>query len=285
MREIYRDAVGETVELGITDATSATVEFYRDGTLKGAASSSPATIPYSLTHMDGEFTAKWSYVVAGDAYSRSQSFKVVTPLFTEDELTGFNSQFVSLDSEAVVRLERLVREIIESYTGQSFGYREGTLKVSSSRTGTVLQTNERVISVAGVNISGLALPYPVAYRPIKTGFGIEAAGGGWDGSTYSTVGPITDPYASQKAGFVSGRDYVITGAFGWEAIPTDIKDASLLLAELFSCDEASWRDRYLKSVMAADWRFEFDGRAFSGTGSVTVDNLLSKYVVGTMAII
>lgn len=285
MREITRDAVGETIELGVQGATSVSVQFFRDGNLKGAATTSPAEIPYSLTHMDGEFTAKWAYTVGGDTYSRSQTYKVVTPLFTQTELTDFNGTFVSLDEDAVVRLERLVREVIESHTGQSFGYREGTLKVNASRTGTVLQTNERVISVAGVNISGLALPYPIAYRPIKTGFGIESAGGGWDGSTYVTAGPITDPYVSQKAGFVSGNEYVITGAFGWEAIPTDIKDAALLLAELFSCNEATWRDRYLKSVMAADWRFEFDGRAFSGTGSVTVDNLLAKYIVGTMAII
>jgi hypothetical protein len=285
MREIYRDAVGETVELGIDNATSATVEFYRDEILKGSEPSSPATVPYSLTHMDGKFTAKWSYVVDGEAYSRSQVYNVVTPLFTQQELVGFNNQFVELDDSQVVNLERMCRQIIESTTGQSFGYREGTLKVSASRGGPVLMTGERVISVSGVGLYGLALAYPYAYRPIKTGFGIEAVGGGWDGDTYTTNGPITDPYAVQRIGFTAGTEYTINGAFGWEAIPTDIKDAALLLAELFSCNEATWRDRYLKAVTAADWRFDFDGRAFSGTGSVTVDNLLKKYVVGTMAII
>ena len=75
------------------------------------------------------------------------------------------------------------------------------------------------------------------------------------------------------------------GAFGWESIPSDIKDAAMLLAELFSCNEATWRDRYIKAIRAADWRFDFDGRAFEGTGSVSVDRLLEKYTVNRFAII
>lgn len=284
MAEIYRDTVGKAVTLDISSAVVTNVTFKRDGDVVASSTTSPAQIPYSITHNNGDFDVVWTYMVDGVSYSRVDRHTIVSPMFTQSELVAFNGQFVSLDSDAVVTLERMCRQIIESITRQSFSYREGKLTVTAPRTGTVLQTKERVISVAGVN-AGLAFTYPFAYRPIKTGFGIESATAEWSGGVFSTNGAITDPYANHKVGFVAGMSYVINGAFGWEAIPSDIKDAALLLAELFSCDEASWRDRYIKSVTAADWRFDFDGRAFSGTGSVTVDQLLSKYIVGGMAIV
>jgi hypothetical protein len=284
MSDIYRDSVDDTVELGVAGATINSVTFMRHGKVVSTATTSPAQVPYAVTHVDGEFSVLWEYEVDGNTYSRSEDYKVVTPLFTSQELKDFNEQFNVLTDQKVEVLERLVREVIEAITGQSFGYEEGSYTTWGGGD-TVLLTDKRVLSVTSIGYGQYGL-LPYTYRPIKNGFGIEKDGELWDGSTYTTAGPMRSPYAlHSSSGFQNNTRYTITGTFGWSTVPREIKDAALLIAELFSCKEASWRDRYLKAVTAADWRFDFDSRAFTGTGSVTADRLLEKFVVGRWAII
>lgn len=282
MAEIYRDSTGKGISLDIPGAVVTDVKFFRNGVVIGTPSiaASPVLVPYVITHVDGEFTVSWTYTIEGNEYNRRDSHEVVTPLFTNQELVEFNATFAPLTSGKVAELERLIRGIIQGYCNQKFGSESGEIKAWGNGN-TILMSPRRIISIDGIDSGGIGYPY--AYRPVKAGFGIERVIGD---SLFTSVGPIMSPYNFADGSlFRSNTSYTIRGTFGWESVPTDIKQAALLLAESFSCREASWRDRYLKAVAAADWRFDFDSRAFVGTGSVSVDQLLNQYVVGGVAVI
>jgi len=279
MSEIYRDATDAEVSLNITGATVTAVEFTRDGVALGSiGSASPALVPYAVTYSDGPFRVKWTYTVGATTYTREEEHDVVTPLFSATELRGFNDSFNTLADNKVVELESIVRKIIEGAVGQRFGYRKGTMLVYGSDK-PFLRTPERVISTEGLDDFG-------ALRIVNNGFGVTRTGWTWNGDILSVAGPIRDPrFGHRTDTFGRNLPYVIKGEFGWLSVPNDIKQAALLLAEEFSCKEAAWRDRYLIAISASDWRFQFDPRAFAGTGSVTVDKLLEPYALFSMAII
>lgn len=282
MSEIYRDTTGKAVDIQIPGALVSAVRFERDGEVVSTAVSTPTPIPYKITRLDGPFTVVWTYTVEGETYTRIDEHNVVTPLFSKTDLTASDEQFEALTDAKVVTLERYIREIVESYTGQSFGYREGKVVVYGNGD-TVLNSPARILSLANVN-SGL--------RPVNSGFSLEAIGRNVNGVNIKIPaeeeaafgGVIERPY-NLTGTFTNNVAYQIEGTFGWKSIPEDVKTAALLLAEEFSCDESLWRDRYIKSVRAADWRFDYSEQAFSGTGSLAADQLLAKYVVTRMVVV
>ena len=44
------------------------------------------------------------------------------------------------------------------------------------------------------------------------------------------------------------------------------------------CGQAGYRDNYLSSMKAADWRFDYFQEAVIGTGNVVADQLLEEYI-------
>lgn len=278
MAEIYRDTVGKFITFNVPGALVSKVEFYRNGDLVSEGTVTPAAIPYAITASDGEFTTRWTYTVESQEYTREEVNTVVTPLFSAAELTAFNDTFLTLSDSKIIELEKMIRSIIQAYTGQTFGLESSTVSILGSG-GSLLMSNRKVVSVS--NVSGYGLSAMYAYRPVKTGYAIAITS-----SSYDNLFPIiAPPTFSGGDVFRSGSMYTVTGTFGWVSVPEPVKQAALILAEMFSCREATWRDRYLKAVTAADWRFDFDGRAFRGTGSVTADSLLNEYIVGSMAIV
>jgi len=254
----------------------------RNGVQVGTTgTSSPVPLPYAITHEDGEFQVVWTYAMEGQTYTRADEHKVVTPLFSQTELVDYDQIFTSLSSAQVVRLEKFIRLIVEAYTGQTFGFYSGTVNAYGDGS-TVLSVDRRIISLDSPNDP---TPY-TNYRITASQYGVEALRG--VNPNIGTYDPKTDtiynPYAV-GAGFHNNIRYTFSGKFGWTSVPTEVKEAALILAGEFSCNEATWRDRYIKSIRAADWRFDFDGRAFTGTGSASADLLLDKYRLVGAAVI
>src|SRR6478609_4235924 len=113
---------------------------------------------------------------------------------------------------------------------------------------------------------------------------------------YNSMGQLVDPTltpVSTRPGFVtvapgsSGastawkNDYPfdITGDWGYKTVPAPVKEAARLLINDYACQEAIYRDRYLESIKAADWRLQFSSRAWEATGNARADQLLSEYVI------
>jgi hypothetical protein len=73
--------------------------------------------------------------------------------------------------------------------------------------------------------------------------------------------------------------YNISGQWGWNSVPAAVQEAAALLAHDYACADVLYRDRYLTSMTAADWRIQFNAGAFSDTGNVRANQLLEEYVI------
>lgn len=300
MNEIYRDSIGKAASLSIPSAEVNSARFERNGTTVNATDvvETPAgylvEIPYEMTHMDGDFTVIWDYSVDGKDYTRRETISVVTPLFTKDELVDSDPDFTSLTDAQVVKLERMIRQVIERYTGQTFGFKEGTLDLYGNGTRVLSTSGTRVHSITYLVPYGYSNPeqisgYAYGGRLVSDGYAIVKNAP----NDYSIKADSTEVYESVIGGhlgysantFSNGSRYTLSGRFGYESVPQAVKDAALQLAQTYSCDEHVWRDRYVKSMRSADWRVDFQQETYNGTGSLIADQLLAPFIVSTMVVL
>lgn len=237
------------------------------------------SLPWSLTRQDNSFTIKWkfSYIENSETFvvEEETDVNVVTPILPLTEvasLTGFT------DIDDIVDIERRVRFAIQTNTGTTFGKFHGT------------------IPVQGAGDEKLTLPLPILRVDSPTTLNIY--GGGWmlgSGVRYfsggikacppdnildqfaASSGPIMAPWITPLHWFAQDITYEITGIWGYKDIPEDVKQAARLLIVDYACDESLWRERYINAIKAGDWRIDFNAAAFTGTGNVSVDQILAAY--------
>lgn len=284
MAEIYRDKTGAGLTFGVTGATVAKAEFIRGSEIVTSVTGNPIQIPYAITKTDGPFWVKWYFSLEGADHVRVEEHQIVTPYFLQSELVAWDSDFSTLSADRVKYLEGLIRHIIETYTNQAFGLREGSVSMMGNG-GSSLYSSERILELTGASAS---------HGIINDGYGVGYGMGGYAGS--AGIVPPNDSFDTSELNvkipieeerayggytpgrFIRGIAYPISGYFGWASVPEAVKAAALQLAEAFTCDESLWRERYIKSVRAADWRFDFSEEAFRSTGSLIADQLLDPYV-------
>jgi hypothetical protein len=239
-----------------------------------------APIPYKITAVGGDFDVHWTYTVEGHEFNRIDNHRVVTPMFTKPALLAWDQDFALLSDSKIVSLERIIRNVIESVTGQTFNYEYASITVPGSG-GSVVSLPKRLVTAESLNDRTGELLDSTVYRKND----------GWTLSVFSEpswverkfTAPITAPW-ERYGSFRADTQYTISGYWGYASIPSDIAMAALLLAEDYGCDESLWRDRYVANMRSADWRFEFDARAYEGTGNVKVDRLLQKYTLNRMVV-
>lgn len=292
--EIYRDTDG-VATLQHPTTGPLTADIYRGDsvvspnqpvTTTGDIHTTPIAWPLN-TH---DATLKIVWKNASASFSRVTYVEIVTPivpLYVLDDIFDLTTP-----DEDKYDAERLVRRIIEVYTGQNFGFFTGTKVVQGNDT-TELAMPTPLITFAAMN------DYSFEYEP--TSFVIR--GEGWflaqrPGGYYTIKdsppdaildmfndGVIIAPTAIKKPDFCFRSDYKITGDWGYSFVPTGVQEAAKILINDYACQDAAYRDKYLHSMKSADWRFEFNQGAFDGTGNVKADQLLEPYRLDNIAVI
>jgi|ERR1051326_2493561 hypothetical protein len=300
--EIYRNTLADVVIKVPVQAINGTFDvaaydgetlLYTFPTVTAISGGYKVTLPFSLVDNDGSFTVKWKFdYTEGSAtktYQYSTTVSVVTPYATLDEIreaTGMSTNEVS-DAE-LVRLERRIRGVIDNYTGQSFGRYNGTKQVIGSGD-FELKVQDRLVRLD--NITGANIMYS---EPNVASPGLYTVrGDGWyvgfsnptPSGDYVFENVIRDPDSVYKRGFRDDYVYSITGVWGWEDVPAEVKEAALLLCEDELCPQSEYRDRYLKSISGDGWRYEYVPNAYYGTGSVIADQILAPFRYNTMTVI
>lgn len=246
-------------------------------TLDQANGIAKATLPYQPT--EGTVTVTWTFTIPqSGTFTKAETYTVVTPYLSlrwiKDNLLEGSSDQEIRDAEAAARY------IVQAHTGQYFG-KEHSTKRAWGEKNNALYLPARLLSLEAVNgnndtnfyITGngwfLTRPSWTGIPPIKAdAYGVNEA----------TV-PIIDPYARRGGVFDQNVPYDITGTWGWEAVPGAVVEAMKLLVNDYACADSQYRDRYLTSMTAADWRIQFNNGAFIKTGNVRADQLLSDYVL------
>jgi hypothetical protein len=237
-------------------------------------------LPWSLTRQDSEFFIDWKfdYLESGQTthVEEHTQVNIVTPILNLDEvkkLSGFTDDYEVCD------LERRLRYAIQTYTATSFGKFYGTIPVSGtgdSKLNLPLPLL-RVDSPKNLSIFGAGLylgVQNVTYYPggIKSAPPEEVLD-----QFFISAGPIRAPMAYPKVWFNDNVQYQVTGVWGYNDVPEDVRQAARLLAADYACDESLWRDRYITVMKSGDWSIEFAGGAFTGTGNVAADQILASY--------
>lgn len=290
MSELYRDVTGQGLTLGV-NATLVSAKVGRPNeelvTASVVSSAAPnywiASVPYAITHEDGEFFIEWTYTVEGNQYTRTETHEVVTPLI-DPTITDY-------DAEA----ERYVRRVIEAITGQNFGFYTG-VKAVHAQGDNYLRLEARLIEVAAVSSE------PDFSTTLERG---TVEGDGWlyvnrpyDGvelikpndfpltnatGTIVVEGVIHNPWANRR--YRDNTIYYINGSWGYYSVPENIRMAAKLLYDDFQCKDAQYRNKYLESMRSGDWRIEFKTMAYHGTGNLVADQLLEPYKKESMFIV
>lgn len=266
------------------------------GTFTPVASDSSAwelQLPY-LGSDTNDVEVVWNFTIAGlpDFFDETFSYSVVTPYLTVREVKTI---FPEASNEEAMEVEAVVRHVINAHTGQSFGFdRSKTLTVEGHGEG-ALRLPERLVQLEGVSTLTDILN-PLSAIITSDGWYLKKR---WTDvvstrttdNTYFAEDPrpggiIYAPSLDGKAGqWREDYPFNITGDWGYKVMPTAVKEAARLLVNDYACSEVAYRDRYLESIKAADWRLQFSTRAWEYTGNVRADQLLSEYVILDWALI
>ena len=182
--------------------------------------------------------------------------------------------------EEIKAVEASVRHIINAHTGQSFG-KHKDIKTVRGAGGNSLALPERLLSVNKIN--GIAMP--ASFTLDADGwyithqiYGIPPLRADYYG-IHESNGVIENPYGVKASQFLKDAKFVIDGTWGWDSVPEAVTEAAKLLINDYGSGDSMYRDRYLVSMTAADWRIQFNRGAFSKTGNVRADQLLGDYVL------
>jgi hypothetical protein len=271
-------------ELPTDDTTVSAVTYSKNGappvTISPVTSGTKVTAKLPYQDSEGRIVVTWTFNVPDSGvYTDQQTHDVVTPLLSRAQIKEIVPDFTD---QQVDLMESGVRHTIYSITGQTFGKFNGTYRVKGSRSNT-LYLPDRLLELDNVN--GLANSnslysidgggfrlsyYPWGVPPVKADFyGLYQE---------AFTGVIHNPNYISIGKFYENATYDVTGTWGHQYVPGAVTDAARILVDEYSCMDSEYRDRFLISMTAADWRIQFYEGAFTGTGNARADKLLEPHV-------
>lgn len=294
-RTVYLDlpvmANGNVMEVTVYDGGTlvhtATTVAYADGRYS-------TVLPFKLVTTDKFLQVHWKFTYTENSvteeYNEYQDVSIVTPILSLSQVKEIIEED---DDDLAATIEKAVRYIIQAHTGQFFGRFVGKHNVTGSGENN-LRLPARLMTLNSIN-NGLLMNDLLSLRGngwflVGRGRGVPTIRGdayGWHENPYSTFpsNPYTSDvpiYAPSRGGrtlFLEGCEYVIDGVWGWNTVPAPVAEAAKLLINDYACGDSNYRDRFLTSMTAADWRIQFHEGAFSNTGNVRANQLLSEFVL------
>lgn len=282
-------AIGGTFDVTAYENDALLYTFPTVGAISGGYR---VVLPFHLVQYDRSFEVRWSFdYVEGSTtktYNYVTEIDVATPIIPLSQLATILDD---VTEEQRREAEAIVRNIIQSYTGQTFGKFYGVKNVAGNDS-TRLAMPTPLISFD--SMTDVTFDYdPTAFRITGEGWFLgQIPGAYWtikdsppDEILDSFNNVIVAPDSIKKNDFSFCSIYTINGVWGYESVPVKVIQAAKILINDYACQDATYRDRYLHSMKSADWRFEFNQGAFDGTGNVKADQLLEEYRLDNIAVI
>lgn len=293
----FKHPIGTPLTATFTDATGAVVD-----TQTGIASVAgvyTAQVKWQLTQYDAQYRITWT---DGSGFSRTQSFEVVTPIVDLSELRTIWTDGSNPTDDEVAEVEQAVRAVVQTYTGQPFGYSVGTQNYIGNGSGKFL-LKQRVNKLMGA-LGGWSF-YPSDYidpngnTNLNGELNLDRCAVIEDGWTfliewpqYLTVkesppmelinlAPSEDGTIRVPRRFYARKDegvqYSIYAEWGYAEVPDEVQEAAMLLANDYITNDSQYRDRYLEILKIQQDSFTYHPGAFRGTGNARADLLLGPY--------
>lgn len=294
--ELFREEP-QTVSLKVpAGTTTVTAKVLRDGEVLSEKTLSAngndtltnieIDIPFSAVRYDGPVVALLTSLVGTEPLERRHFFDVVTPVLSIEKIAGMVG-----DAAEPQEVEKFVRHVVESYTGQSFGYRVGK-EIVQGNGESRLYLRRRLLVLKGIKANGVPRT-PTPYAISGDGWYLYTDGPNWleireappdELLDYHISGPIRVP-AWYRERFSDNVDYVVDGEWGYYHVPADVQAAAALLVNDYACPQAPYRDRYLNLIKSSDWTLDYNEQAWAGTGNARADSILNKYKRGDIGLV
>ncbi len=245
-------------------------------------------IPSQFVQYDRVLKVEWSYSIDGSTITEDDFIYVVTPYSTVDEIVaelGFSmrpedANYFSYDK--IRSAARVARMMINTELGFAI---EKTMKNVTAYGGgaDVLILPEKIISINSVSENDeLVIDNSEDYNIF--GFDVEITETGY---AIRVVPPnpgddIDEQEEFDYTGLTQGRfrdgyRYEITGVFGWNYVPVEVKQCMYLLINDLLCNDSLWRTKYVKKINSGQMSVELSSQSFNGTGNALVDSILQKF--------
>lgn len=193
------------------------------------------------------------------------------------------------EEEALKRLERRARFIIDSKTSDQFGFTYESIQ-SYGQGSDVLDLKKRIESFDKVikddqvifdstEDPAINLFYrPVAISASKTRLKVVEEGA----NLFEWAEPTV---LANERGFEKNSLYTVRGEYGWNFVPLAIKEATIMLVEDMRCGDYNYRNTGLKQVKNDAFDLQYSDNIFLGTGNLAVDALIAPYKNFSMMVI
>lgn len=245
-------------------------------------------IPSQYVQYDRVLKIEWSYNIDGSTIKETDFVYVITPYSTVDEIVselGFSmrpedSNYYSY--EKIRSAARVARMMINTELGFSIGKYEKTV-VAYGDGADVLLLPEKIISISSISENDeLVINNSNSYNVF--GYDVEVTETGY-GIRIVPTNPGDDIDEEEefdyigldKGRFRDGYRYEISGVFGWNYVPVEIKQCMYLLINDLLCNDSLWRTKYVKKINSGQMSVELSSQSFNGTGNALVDSILQKF--------
>jgi len=236
----------------------------------------------------GKYRVDFTYTISGSSHTQSQYINVYTPYIDSDTFFTDHPELETDYYEKFDKMERKVRNIINTFCGQSFDYYPG-----------------KYIEISGSDKNTLHLPYPInVLTKVTVNFGSEDATVVHD-STDATLNNIekskevhnfnSSYYVQFKRSYLDNLQSIITpskfdeddsykieGDFGWRYVPDNVSQAADLLLEDMMNDDSSFRRHGMNVVDMDILKYQTKDSFYESTGNIDADVLLMDYTLFVM---
>jgi|SRR5215217_2507636 len=263
----------------LTDATgSVTLNVFKDGIkIVDAATATKVgsttgkysyTLPVAAVSTETELEVDWTFTVGSNTLTIREYYSVVTPYAPWSYFNDAGKTY-----EDYIECERVARYLINTYCGQSFGFRTTTYAIEGHGTDS-LKLPSRLITLTDVSWwDGTTRPGSIIGWSSPQW---EITADGWVLRTQPNSIHI-DPAYNPEAIFRRNRLFNIEGVWGYLAVPTGVEEAAKIIIADYMCADHKYRDKYLDSIKMGDLAWKYNSGAWHGTGNATADMLLTDY--------
>jgi hypothetical protein len=253
----------------------------------GAATTSGSSI-YSInftadsTSYDRNIKLEIITTSSAGAYNEIKNISLIRPYATWQRIEELASIPSGTASSTLVKLERRARLSLNSFIGNNFYKQKKTITVYGNNTDilTLPENLHRIDKIYEDDLlvyerdnSLVQLDYPVEITDSKTRIKIVNT---------STKNKETMEFPMFSVFYYDGvfrkdHAYAIDGIWGWEYVPSDIEQATTLLVEDYLCNDFNIRNKNISELSNDSYNIKYGSDFATGTGNLTVDNLIAHY--------
>jgi hypothetical protein len=236
----------------------------------------------------GRHRADFTYTVSGTSYTKSQYFNVYTPYINIDTFFEDHPELEDEWYDKFDKLEKKVRNIINTFCGQSFEYYP-----------------DKYLEVMGSGKKSIHLPNPISILRKVTadpGTNDEIVLHDYEDATMNHIEKLKEPNNFGSSYYVQFRKsvldsvnvllivnkfnpqsvYRIEGDFGWRFVPNNIEQAADLLLEDMMNDDSIYRRHGIYSADMDVLKIQTGQNFYESTGNIDADILLMDYTLFIM---